>query len=416
MSEKNLYNLAQEQLNNAMSLCYLNENVKEILQQPKNEIIINFPVEMDDGKIKLFKSYRVQHNNVLGPYKGGLRFSNHIYLDEIKSLAMWMTLKNSLQNLPYGGAKGGVRINPNDYSQKELEKISRTFSRYLSKYIGSNVDIPAPDMGTNSQIMDWMTDTYESIGNTHNNAVFTGKSIECGGCYGRSEATGYGVVVCIKQWAEYNNFDLKGKTYIIQGYGNVGSNTAILLSHLGLTCIAVGDHSGYIKNDEGFNVYKLREHVCKNKSIDGYSGEKITKEDFFGLHCDILIPAALELVVCGDEAKNLNCKMVAEAANGPLDLEADKILEERNIDVIPDILANSGGVVVSYYEWLQNKRTEYWSREEVLNKLENRMIETYKRVMNYKNTNSNAVSMRMASYILSLKNIESVYLKKGFLL
>ena len=212
------------------------------------------------------------------------------------------------------------------------------------------------------------------------------------------------------------DINLDGKTYIIQGYGNVGSNTAILLSHLGLTCIAVGDHSGYIKNDEGFNVYKLRDHVCKNKSIDGYSGEKITKEDFFGLHCDILIPAALELVVCGDEAKNLNCKMVAEAANGPLDLEADKILEERNIDVIPDILANSGGVVVSYYEWLQNKRTEYWSREEVLNKLENRMIETYKKVMNYKNTNSNAVSMRMASYILSLKNIESVYLKKGFLL
>ena len=199
---KNLYTLAQEQLNIAIEKCKLNKNVKEILQQPKNEIIINFPTEMDNGDIKLFKSYRVQHNNMLGPYKEGLRFNNHVHLDEIKSLAMWMTLKNSLQNLPYGGAKGGIKMNPNDYSEKELEKISRNFCRYISKYIGPNEDIPAPDMGTNSKIMDWMTSTYESLGHTHINSVFTGKSIECGGSEGRNEATGFGVVACIKQWAE----------------------------------------------------------------------------------------------------------------------------------------------------------------------------------------------------------------------
>jgi len=412
MSEKNLYILAQEQLNNAMKICSLNENVKEILQQPKNEIIINFPVEMDDGKIKLFKSYRVQHNDVLGPYKGGLRFSNHIYLDEIKSLAMWMTIKNSLQGLPYGGAKGGVRINPNDYSNKELEKISRTYCRFLSKYIGPNTDIPAPDMGTNSQIMDWMTDTYLNIGNKHNNGVFTGKSIECGGSEGRNEATGYGVVTCIKQWAEDNSFDLRGKTYIIQGYGNVGSNTAILLSLLGMVCIGVADHSCCLKNLEGFNVYKLKNHVLENKSLLNYSGEEVEKDDFFKIECDIIIPAALELVICGDVAKDLNCKVIVEAANGPLDLEADKILKDRSIDVIPDILANSGGVVVSYYEWLQNKRCEYWTRNEVLQKLENKMIDTYKKVNNY--ANKNKISMRESAYILSLKNIEKVYLKKGF--
>ena len=410
--EKNLYNLAQEQLNMAITECQLNENVKIILQQPKNELIINFPVEMDNGNIKLFKSYRVQHNNILGPYKGGLRFSNHVHLDEVKSLAMWMTLKNSLQQLPYGGAKGGIKMNPHDYSKKELERISRNFCKYLCNFIGPDIDIPAPDMGTNSQTMDWMTSAYENLGHQHTNSVFTGKSIECGGSEGRSEATGFGVVSCIKKWAEYNNFDLKGKTYIIQGFGNVGSNTAILLSHLGLTCLAVGDHTGYLKNNEGFNVYKLNEFVQKNKSLENYHGEKISKEDFFSLECDIVIPAALELVICGDEAQNLNCKVVVEAANGPLDIEADKILAERNINVIPDILANSGGVVVSYYEWLQNKRCESWKKDDVLKRLDDRMTATYNRVCSY--SKKQKISMRIASYVLALKNIESIYLKKGF--
>ena len=410
--EQNLYTLAQSQLNKAIDLCNLDDNVKVILQQPKNEIIINFPVKMDNGELQLIKSYRVQHNNILGPYKGGLRYNENIYLDEIKSLAMWMTLKNSLQCLPYGGAKGGVKINPRKYSKREIESISRTYCQYLKKFIGPNQDIPAPDMGTNSQIMDWMTDTYEKLGHKHEKGVFTGKSVECGGSEGRTEATGYGVVTCIKQWAKENNFDLRGKSYIIQGYGNVVSNTAILLSLLGMTCIAVGDHSGYIKNLEGFNVYKLNDYCIKNKSLKDYSGEIIDKKTFFSLECDIIIPAALELVICGDEAKDLNCKMIVEAANGPIDQSADEVLKEKNIQVIPDILANSGGVVVSYYEWLQNRRCEYWSKEQVLSKLEKKMIETYKKVSDYSSKNN--VSLRYASYILSLKNIEKVYLKKGY--
>ena len=407
----NLYSLAQEQLNMAVTECQLDANVKEILQQPKNELIINFPVEMDDGTIKLFKSYRVQHNNILGPYKGGLRFSNQVHLDEVKSLAMWMTLKNSLQKLPYGGAKGGIKMNPNDYSKKELERISRNFCKYLGNFIGPNIDVPAPDMGTNSQIMDWMTSAYENSGHRHTNSVFTGKSIECGGSEGRNEATGFGVVACIKRWAEYNHFELKGKTYIIQGYGNVGSNTAMLLSHLGLTCLAVGDHTGYLKNSEGFNVYKLNDYVQKNRSLENYHGETISKEEFFSLECDIVIPAALELVICGDDAQKLNCKVVVEAANGPLDLAADKILAERKIDVIPDILANSGGVIVSYYEWLQNRRCESWEKEDVLKKLDNRMTTTYKRVCSYSKQNN--ISMRVAAYVIALKHIEGIYLKKG---
>lgn len=410
--DKNLYNLAQDQLNKAIKLSNLDASVETILQQPKNEIIINFPVKLDSNEYKLFKGYRVQHNNILGPYKGGLRFSNHIYLDEIKSLSMWMTIKNALQKLPYGGAKGGVKFEPRDYSQNELERISRTYCKYMFKYIGENTDIPAPDMGTNSKIMDWMTDTYQTIKNSHNNAVFTGKSIQCGGSAGREEATGYGIVTCIKTWANNNNMDLRGKTYIIQGYGNVGSNTAILLSQLGMICIGVGDHTRYIKSIEGFNVFKLKNHVINNHSIETYpSDNTISKEEFFSIECDILIPAALELVICGEEANHLNCNLIVEAANGPIDLDAEKICEEKNIQIIPDILANSGGVVVSYYEWLQNKRCEYWTNNEILTKLSDRMINTFQEVYHYSIKEN--ITLRMASYILAIKHIEKVYKSKG---
>lgn len=409
---KNLYELASAQLNDAIEKCNLNEHVTTILQQPKNEIIVNFPVKLDNDKFHLFKGYRVQHNNILGPYKGGLRFNDMVSLDEVKSLAMWMTIKTSLQKLPFGGAKGGIKFDPSKYSTTEIERISRTYCKYIYKYIGDNTDIPAPDMGTNSKIMDWMTDTFQNINYSHNNGSFTGKSIECGGSQGRNEATGYGIVTCIKKWASDNNFDLRGKTYIIQGYGNVGSNTAILLSHLGMICIGVGDHTRYIKSDEGFNVYKLSEHTKELRNLKDYPhGETIEKSDFFSLNCDIIIPAALELVICGEEANNISCKMIVEAANGPIDMDAEKILLEKGIDIIPDILANSGGVIVSYYEWLQNKRCEYWNKQEVLTKLEKKMEETYDEVYKYSKTQS--LSMRMACYILSLKHIESVYDKRG---
>ena len=408
----NLYHLATAQLNQAIEICNLDTTVNTILQQPKNEIIVNFPLRRDDGTYQLLKSYRVQHNNILGPYKGGLRFSEHIYLDEVKSLSMWMTLKNSLQCLPYGGAKGGIKINPREYSKDELERISRTFCKYMKKYIGPNLDIPAPDMGTNSQIMDWMSDTYQSFGDKHVNSTFTGKSIECGGSQGREEATGYGVVCCIRRWAEHNNFDLRGKSYIIQGFGNVGSNTAKLLSQLGMICVGVGDHTRYIKSEEGFNVYRLSDYNKEHRCLLEYpTGETITKEDFFGIKCDLVIPAACELVICGEEANNLNCRVVVEAANGPLDLDADEICRTKNIDIIPDILANSGGVVVSYYEWLQNKRCEYWKRDDVINKLDQRMMETYNRVLDMHKKDN--ITMRMAAYILALQNIERVYKRVG---
>ena len=401
----NLFELVLEQYKQANKIINISENIKDYLEYPKNEIIVHYPIRLDNNKVEIIKGYRVQHNNVLGPFKGGIRISDDIYLNEIKALAFWMTLKCALHQLPYGGAKGGIKINPNNYSKNELEKISKGYASSMFKYIGENKDIPAPDLGSNSQIMDWMIDSYQKKAQSHNNAVFTGKSIECGGSEGREIATGFGVVECIKLWSSINNFNLDGKTYIIQGYGNVGSNTALLLNKLGLICIGVADHTRCIYSKEGFNVYNLKHHCIQHKNIENYGfGETITSEEFFSIECDIVIPAAKELVITEKEAPNINCKIIVEAANGPTNIEAEEILSKKNIEIIPDILANSGGVIVSYYEWLQNKRCEYWTKKEVLTKLSNQMEKTYYKVN--KKSNELNCSLRLACYILSLEQLE----------
>ena len=413
----NLYDLVLQQYNEVLTVTDIDEDIKDYLTYPKNEIIVNYPIRLDNNKIKMIKAYRVQHNNILGPFKGGIRFSEDIYLDEIKSLAFWMTLKCALQNIPYGGAKGGIKINPYDYSEGELERISKEYATVMFKYIGENRDIPAPDLGTNSQIMDWMTDAYQKKARSHNNAVFTGKSLCCGGSQGRNQATGYGIVECIKLWAGKKDIDLCGKTYIIQGFGNVGSNTAILLSRLGMICVGVGDHTRCIKSEEGFNVYKLREHCRQHKNLKDYTyGETIDSSDFFLLECFVIIPAAKELVICGDLGNKLNCKLVVEGANGPIDLEAEKLILEKGIEIIPDIIANSGGVIVSYYEWLQNKRSEYWDETTILNKLSLLMRDTFNRVYSkYENVNvreegkeKKKISLRSCCYILAINKLEKI--------
>tara|TARA_A100001015_G_scaffold296674_1_gene377250 strand:- start:1487 stop:2722 length:1236 start_codon:yes stop_codon:yes gene_type:complete len=408
----NLYDLVLQQFDNMLKFHKLDSDIENYIRYPKNEIIVHYPIRKDDNTVEIIKGYRVQHNNVLGPFKGGIRFSDDIYLDEIKSLAFWMSIKCSLQKLPYGGAKGGIKINPANYSKKELERISKGYASYMFKYIGENRDIPAPDLGTNSQIMDWMTDSYQKKAQSHNNSVFTGKSIECGGSKGREQATGFGVVECIKFWADKNNINLSGQSYIIQGFGNVGSHTAILLSQLGMICVGVADHTICLKSNEGFNVYKLKDHCKKNGNLKNYNhGDEISTEEFLNLECLILIPAAKELVICGNQADNLNCKLIVEAANGPIDLEAEKIILSKNIEIIPDILANSGGVVVSYYEWLQNKRSEYWEENIVLNKLAHKMKDTFNNV--YIKHINDKISLRVACYILAINNIEQVISKKN---
>lgn len=406
--KENLFQLIKEQYEKALKITPMCEEVKTILSQPQNEIIVNFPVKLQNGETKLFKGYRVQYNDLLGPFKGGLRYHEDVYLDECKALAFWMTLKCSLQNLPLGGGKGGIKFNPREYGDIDLKNISKEFAKALYRYIGSDIDIPAPDMGTNDQTMDWMTYQYNQLNIQKDMGVFTGKSTKYGGCKGRSGATGRGVYLCVLKWAESNNIDLKGKTYILQGFGNVGSHTAMLLHSLGMSLIAVGDHTGYYQCNEGFNVFKLNNYNKQHKSLDGYSvGDKISKDDFFSLECDIVIPAALELQIDKHIAKIINCKVIVEAANGPTDNEADEVLEQRGIDVIPDILANSGGVIVSYLEWLQNKQHTSFDLKYVENWLDERMIETYTKTdLISKKLN---ITKRLAAFYIALLNINDHY-------
>ncbi len=406
-NHQNLYELIQSQYQEALTLPDINlsEGLKIILSQPKNEIIVNFAVKLDNGETNLFKGYRVQHNNLLGPFKGGLRFNECVCLNECKALAFWMTIKCALQAIPFGGGKGGIKFNPRNYSRENIKRISKEFAKALYRYIGSDVDIPAPDMGTNSQIMDWMMYAYNSIGNSNSIdfGVFTGKSLACEGNIARSGATGKGIVICIREWAKKNNVILEGKTYILQGFGNVGFHTARILHSLGMSLIGVGDHTCYIRNPEGFNVFKLSNYSKDNTCLKGYQSEGITREEFFGIECDIVIPAALEMQITKSVALNLNCILIVEGANGPTSIKADKILKEKGIDLIPDILANSGGVIVSYLEWLANKQHTTFDEDYTNNWLEKRMVETYEKVD--KISRENGITLRMASYWLALRRL-----------
>ncbi len=412
----NPYSVAKAQFEKAAAFSGLAEEIRLILSQPKGELIVNFPVRMDDGSTKLFKGYRVQHNNALGPYKGGIRYHHEVSLDEIKALASWMTFKCALHDIPFGGAKGGIKFNPSTFSLGEIERVTRRFTFELGNNIGPEHDIPAPDVGTNAQTMAWMMDTYLSFtAATHrqaNRGVVTGKPLTCGGSHGRAAATGQGVVHCITEWARDKRFDLNGATYSVQGFGNVGSNTAKILARTGASLTAVGDWKGYIVNPEGINPFKLAEYVARTGTVAAYPGSQtISRDDFFALPTDILVPAALELEIGEKEARAVKCKVIVEAANGPTDLEADTILHQRGIDVIPDILANSGGVAVSYYEWLQNKRSETWDLEEVEDRLAKRMRRTYLAVMEYA-TRRNC-DWRTAAFCIALDRISKTYIDRG---
>lgn len=405
---ENLNLLCQNQLKIIDKLNIYDKDFIERLMHPNNEIIMNFQVKLSNNKTKIFKGYRIQHNNLLGPYKGGLRFDPICHLDECKALACWMTIKCSLQSLPLGGGKGGIKFNPREYSEEDLKRITRQFSKSLYKFIGGNIDVPAPDVGSNSQMMDWMTSEYKKITNTHDNSTFTGKSLNFGGSQGRTEATGRGLMLTVKRYYNNKNIDTKGKTFVIQGFGNVGSFSAKLLcDELGMKCIGIGDHTGYYLDLNGYDVDDCVAHCKKVRSLEGIQKDKVDKINFMSTKCDILVLAALELQVCKEEAEKINCKLIVEGANGPTNLDADKILSEKNIDVLPDVLANSGGVIVSYYEWLQNKSKDYWLKEKVLGKLRDKMNNTFDKVEKIKKDKN--VNWRTASYIHSLNNLSYSY-------
>jgi glutamate dehydrogenase (NAD(P)+) len=412
----NPYTVALAQLDRAAKILGLPSEVRAILSQPKNELIINFPVRMDSGEYKMFKGYRVQHNNILGPYKGGIRYHEDVSLDEVKALASWMTYKCALHDIPFGGGKGGIKFMPRQHSTAELERITRRFTHALGANIGPEYDIPAPDVGTNGQTMVWMMDTYMNVvgfSDKHaNRRVVTGKTLASGGSHGREAATGQGIVHCIVEWARDRRFDLNGSTFTVQGFGNVGSNAAKILARTGASLMAAGDWKGYITNVDGINPFKLSEYVQKTGSVLGYPGSRpITRDEFFATPADIFIPAALELEIGVPEAKALSVRLIVEGANGPTETDAEPILREKGIDVIPDILANSGGVVVSYYEWLQNKRSERWELEEVEERLAKRMKRTFLAVSEM--AAAKKCDWRMAAMAIALDRIGRAYSERG---
>jgi glutamate dehydrogenase (NAD(P)+) len=412
----NVYKNVKKQFDKAAQLMNLDKNIRSILETTANETTVHFPVKMDDGTVRVFSGYRVQHNNALGPFKGGLRFHPAVDIDEVRALATWMTWKSAIIDIPLGGAKGGVEIDPSKFSKTEIERVTRRFTFALGNTIGPEYDIPAPDVNTNAQIMAWIVDTYLSTMapqvRQHCMHVVTGKPVQLGGSPGRDKATGQGIVYLIEQWAKDNNFDLKKATYFVQGFGNVGSWSARLLKPFGSKLIAVEDATGAISKPEGIDPDELLKHIEKTGGVKGFAGSKPVDHDtFMKTKADIFIPAALENQINSANADDMNVKLIAEGSNGPTDPEADEILHKRGVHVIPDILCNAGGVIVSYFEWLQNKRSETWELEEVDCKLKKKILCAYKRVgeiaTKYKS------DWRTAAYITALSRLETVYKERG---
>jgi len=408
------YQQTQQLFRAAADVMKLGEDTRTILAEPKNIIQVHFPVRMDDGKLRLFQGYRIQHNNVLGPFKGGIRYNAHVSLDEVKALAALMTWKCSLSGLPLGGAKGGVAFDPSKHSAEELMRITRRFTHALGTTIGVDYDIPAPDMGTNAQTMNWIMDTYmNSVGyatrNVHRGVV-TGKSISCGGSEGREKATGQGLVYLIEEWARLKKFDLSRATYILQGFGNVGSWTAQLLAPLGARCVAVLDHKGGVADPKGLDVAALAAHVKATGSVGGFA-EAVKPEAFWATPADLAIPAALENQITADVAARMKVKLVAEGANGPTTPEAAAALVERGVEFLPDILANSGGVIVSYFEWTQNKNNEQWELEDVDARLKKRITKSYK--LARESGARHQTDLRTACYIVALERLAAAYSERG---
>ncbi len=388
--------------------------VIERLRHPKAIIAVSIPLRMDDGSLRIFDGYRVQHSDLLGPGKGGLRFHPDVDLEELEALALWMSCKCALMELPYGGAKGGIAVNPKKLSMMELERLSRGFIRRIADFIGPGADIPAPDVYTNARIMGWMMDEYSEVVRQRTPGAFTGKPVALGGSQGRSGATGYGGYVCVRELARRREWTAKNTTVAVQGFGNVGQEAARLLYEDGYRVVAVSDSGGGIYDPQGLEIpalirgknrgNKLKHMYCDHSVGDEQpDARRISNARLLELEVDILIPAALEDVITEDNAEQVNARVVVELANGPTTFEADRILEQRDIMVIPDILANAGGVTVSYYEWVQNRSGDYWTAEEVRERLDARMCGQFNTVLDL--AAEKTLSPRMAAYVLVLKRL-----------
>ena len=369
--DSDVFKMACRQFDQAADAINLPENIRDRTKYPRRCLAVALPIRRDDGSVTIFEGYRVQHNLSTGPSKGGIRFHPHVTIGEVAALAMWMSWKCSLAGLPYGGAKGGVIVDPHLLSLSELEHLSRRYMQEMVNFLGPHTDVPAPDLGTNEQVMAWMMDTYSNHVGHIEPAIVTGKPIAIGGSQGRREATGAGVAYLVRKYLEDLAIPIKEATVAIQGFGNVGSETALALQNFGAKIIALSDYSGGIYNATGIDVNKARAYTQSEKILkDFHGGDAISNEQLLELKCTVLAPCALERVITEQNAGRLQCRILAEGANGPTTNGADRIIEKRgDIEIIPDVLCNSGGVVVSYFEWLQNLQNYYWSRDEVMTKL-----------------------------------------------
>lgn len=408
----NPYEIVQQQIETAAKILNLPRHIVEILKRPKRVLTVNFPVKMDDGTVQLFEGFRSQHNDAVGPTKGGIRFHPNVNLDEIKALSMWMTFKCGVVSLPYGGAKGGVIVDPHKLSKGELERLSRGFFEAISQIIGPEKDIPAPDVYTNAQIMGWMMDTYSRLNGHYSPSVITGKPLIIGGSKGRNEATARGLVHTIVEAMNGLNKPMKEATVAIQGFGNAGRIAARFLTEQGCKIVAVSDSKGAIYNKDGLDLDTVEE-LKDNGSILDYGAQyHIEPNSLLELKVDILVPAALENVITASNADRIQAKIVAEAANGPTTPEADKIMFNKGIIVIPDILANAGGVTVSYFEWAQNLMHYYWSEEEVNEKLSVTMVTSYRAVKEL--SDKHHTDLRTAAYVRSIQRVTDAMKARGW--
>jgi glutamate dehydrogenase (NAD(P)+) len=408
----NPYEIAVAQFDAAADKLNLSPDLREVLRYPKRELTVHFPVRMDDGYIRMFTGYRVQHNVNRGPAKGGIRYSPDVTLDEVKALAMWMTWKCAVVDIPYGGAKGGVVCDPKHMSKAELERLTRRYATEIAVLIGPKSDIPAPDVNTNAQVMAWIMDTISMHEGYSVPAVVTGKPLAIGGSEGRNEATATGVLYVIRRAAEYLGMDLKGARVAVQGFGNAGSNVARFLHNEGCRIVALSDTQGGIYNERGLDPQQVLRHKQERGTVVGFANaQRVTNAEVLEVPCDILVPAATENQITGQNAERVQARMIAEAANGPTTPDADRIFYQRGVFVIPDILANAGGVTVSYFEWVQDIQSFFWTREEIAERLEHVMNRAFKAVLDKANMYN--VDMRTAAYMLAVSRVAEATQLRG---
>lgn len=408
----NLFEMAQIPLNKAIEVMKLDPNAAAIIACPERTLEVSIPVKMDDGTTKVFTGYRSQHSTIMGPAKGGIRYHQSVNMDEVKTLAFWMTCKCAVANLPYGGGKGGIIVDPSKLSQAELERLTRGYIDRIAPIIGEKMDIPAPDMNTNAQIMGWMMDEYSKLKGQYEPGFITGKPICIGGSLGRTAATGRGVMVAAGEAIKAMDIKPEEATCAVQGFGNVGSWTAKLIHDLGVKIVALSDVYGAIMNEDGLDPYEVEKHVQATGSVVNFPGSKaISNADLLAMDVTVLAPCAMELQITKDNAADVKAKIIVEGANGPTTPEADEILDKKGILVVPDILANGGGVTVSYFEWVQCLYRYFWTEEEVIDKQTQLMIGAFKQV--YDTVKKYEVNMRTAAYIVALNRLDEAMKFRG---